>query len=77
MSIPVGEDKSGNRLRIMIATDEMTAQDGYAPTVREIAKRVGLSSPDTVMSHLRTLRAEGRVDWMDGLSRTLRVLVPR
>lgn len=53
---------------------EMTRLHGHAPTIREIAKAMGIKSPDTVKFHLDKLREAGRVTWLDGASRTLRVL---
>lgn len=48
--------------------------NGYAPTVREIADAVGLASPGTVHSHLAAMRREGRITYVDGKPRTLRVV---
>jgi repressor LexA len=62
------------RDRIVDAITVMTSENGYAPTIRELGEAVGLKSPDSVSFHLAKLRDEGRVTWMDGKSRTLRVL---
>jgi len=37
------------------------AREGYPPTVREIGAAVGLRSPATVHSHLRSLQKTGRL----------------
>lgn len=50
------------------------AQHGYSPTLREIAARFKISSLNGVACHLDALRSKGRVDWVDGCSRTLRVI---
>ena len=50
-----------------------TADKGYPPTIRELAKLVG-ASPSCVAQHLDVMRACGAVDWEDGKGRTLRLL---
>lgn len=47
------------------------ADHGYAPTVRELCRLAGLSSPDTVQFHLDNLRAKGYLGSVQGKSRTL------
>ena len=44
---------------------------GYAPTVRELAARLGWRSTNAVHPHLRALRDQGLVTWWEGHSRTL------
>lgn len=46
----------------------------YPPTIREIAKAVGLNSPSTVHGHLDRMRRKGYIDFIDSLPRTLRIL---
>ncbi len=46
---------------IVRAIREAIAEHGYAPTVREIAQAVGLSSASTVLYHLRRLERQGIV----------------
>ena len=46
---------------------------GESPTVREVAKLVGLSSPATVQKHLKMLEAEGHIE-MSGKSRGIRLV---
>jgi len=53
----------------------VTAEQGYAPTIRELAERLGVS-PSCVALQLDTMRARGEVMWEEGRGRTLRV-VPR
>jgi repressor LexA len=50
------------------------SRKGYAPTVREIARGVGLASTSAVWHHLRRLERDGRVSHQAGASRTIRVL---
>jgi repressor LexA len=50
------------------------AQSGFSPTIREIGKAFGIASSNGVSDHLWRLRRKGLVTWVDGRSRTLRVL---
>lgn len=50
----------------------LTAQQGYPPTIRELAAKMGISSPNGVACHLRALRQKGYVVWVEGKTRTLR-----
>lgn len=46
---------------------------GYSPSVRDIAQAYGWTT-NGVMCHLRPMRRKGWVSWVDGCSRTLRVI---
>jgi repressor LexA len=46
---------------------------GYSPTIREIASAFGWTT-NGVMCHLRPMRRKGVVVWLDGHSRTIRVI---
>lgn len=50
-------------------------QHGYAPTVREIGKTVGLNSSSTVKGHLDRMFEEGMIetDAVQGSARAIRV----
>lgn len=49
-------------------------ENGYAPTFREIGAAVGMPSTATVSKALDSLREQGRVEWVSGKARTLRLL---
>lgn len=49
------------------------AEHGYSPSVREIARGLGVTA-STAHYHLGVLRAEGKVAWESGQMRTLRVV---
>lgn len=51
------------------------AKHGYSPSVREICKGLGLSSPATVFVHIKKLEEKGYVTQAKEKSRTLEVLV--
>lgn len=63
-----------SRTRVLLAVLDLTAEQGYPPTVREIGDRVGISLA-VAQFHLARLRADGLVTWEPGQSRTLRALV--
>ena len=52
------------------------AKHGYPPTVREIGRDAGLSSPATIHFHLKKLEEKGYINKGNGLNRTIEVLVP-
>ncbi|MDD3241734.1 MAG: transcriptional repressor LexA [Bacilli bacterium] len=49
---------------------------GYPPTVREIGKEIGLSSPATIHFHLTKLEEKGYIKKNLSKNRTLELLVP-
>jgi DNA-binding transcriptional ArsR family regulator len=51
-------DESDRRIRILLYLRGLD----YSPTVREIGKAVGLSSPSTVHAHLATLERKGLIE---------------
>ena len=51
------------------------AANGYPPTVREIGKAMGLSSPATVQVHLDTLEEKGYIKRGDSKNRAIELLV--
>lgn len=59
---------------ILEAIDAMTKRHGYPPTVRELARALGLSSAGSLLTRLDKLQAMGLVLREEGMSRTLRVL---
>ena len=51
------------------------AANGYPPTVREIGKAIGLSSPATVQVHLNTLEDKGYIKRKGSKNRAIELLV--
>ncbi len=49
-------------------------QNGYAPSVREIAAAVGLKSTSTIFSHLAKLEKEGKIEIRDKSPRAIRLV---
>ena len=49
---------------------------GYPPTVREIGKALGVSSPATIHAHLNNLALKGFIKKEDSKNRAIELLVP-
>jgi SOS-response transcriptional repressor LexA len=47
---------------------------GYGPTIREMQDGLGISSTAVVNYRMHILKREGRLEWQEGLSRTVRVV---
>lgn len=45
---------------------------GYSPSYREIQEFFDFRSIESVMGHLKSLKAKGKVTWVPGSARTLR-----
>jgi len=72
---PVSTDDLPTRqkdvLRLIV---ELTEENGYPPTLAELAKALGLKNRMTVHQHVVALKKKGLVQWEPGLNRSLRVL---
>lgn len=64
------------RRQVFDAICAFVGEKNYAPTIREIGDRVGLTSSSTVTAHVRALRDKGFISWDPGKPRTIRVLKP-
>lgn len=62
---------STKRAEILAFLREFTAENGYAPSIREIMQAVGLNSTATVHYHLSELRRNGEISLEDGKNRTI------
>ncbi|MFC6385187.1 HTH domain-containing protein [Sporolactobacillus kofuensis] len=62
------------REMIIDAIKKLTKEQGYPPSVRELADEVNLKSTSTVQGHLERLKKDGRVEFEHGCPRTLRVV---
>lgn len=60
--------------RILDALSAYQREKGYAPSQRELAKMVGLKSPNTVDYHLKKLEAKGFVQCPKNRSRAVELL---
>ncbi|MCM1234745.1 MAG: HTH domain-containing protein [Ruminococcus flavefaciens] len=53
---------------------EFIKENGYAPSVREICARTGLSSTATVYNHLRILEMMGKIEIKQNSPRAIKLL---
>ncbi|PAD67130.1 hypothetical protein CHH83_20595 [Bacillus sp. 7586-K] len=49
-------------------------EKGYAPSYREIAKRMDIASSSTIQGYLERLKSKGLVTWEPSQPRTLKVI---
>ena len=59
--------------QILELVRNFAADKGYPPTVRELCRLAGVSSPDTVQYHLDNLREKGLLDEAKGRSRAAHI----
>jgi SOS-response transcriptional repressor LexA len=64
------------RERIVEFVSDFWTDNGYGPTIREVAQGVGLLAASSARYELVQLRDAGRLTWADGRPRTLRVVQP-
>ena len=67
---------SSKREEILEFLRNFSAQNGYAPTVREIMRAVGLKSTASVYYHLSALNDAGVISMDGGKNRTIRLSNP-
>lgn len=58
---------------ILAWVDAYIVQHGFSPTLRELVTAFGFKSTNGAVCHLIPLRKKGRLTWIDGSPRTLRV----
>lgn len=61
------------QLEVLELIEARRVRAGYAPTIRELAELLGVSSTNTVACHLETMATKGFVTWAQGKGRTLSV----
>lgn len=62
------------QLQILNVIKDFINEYGYSPTVREVAKIVGLNSSATVWVHLKHLKEKGYINYIEGKMRTIRII---
>ena len=70
------ETKQGieKRRKIMNAIKGYISEQGYSPTIRELAEIVQLSSSSSLHRHIKVLIEEGYISMGKGIPRSIRVL---
>jgi repressor LexA len=61
---------------VLALIQQLTEEQGYPPTLAELAKALGLKNRMTIHQHVVALKKKGMVRWEPGLNRSLRVLNP-
>lgn len=72
----IAMDKTGltpRQSQILELLGKFTTDHGYPPTVRELCRLAGVSSPDTIQYHLDKLRERGLLEEAKGRSRAAQV----
>ena len=69
------EDLTKRQDDVLKYVKEFIVSKGYPPTVREIGKALGLSSPATTYAHLEQLEKKGYIRKNDGKNRAMELLV--
>jgi repressor LexA len=52
---------------------DFVKDNGYPPTVRQVADRLGLASPSTAHLHIRALQKKGYISVVPGSPRAIRI----
>ncbi|ABR47089.1 transcriptional repressor, LexA family [Alkaliphilus metalliredigens QYMF] len=65
------QEKKDRKLAVLLAIDEFNHKRGYSPTVREIAKLVGVKSSSTVQKYLMDMEVWGMIERQRTLPRAL------
>ncbi len=60
--------------RVLDAIKALVTERGYAPTIRELGDRLGMTSTNAVADHLKLLKKKGCVEWERNQARTLRIV---
>ncbi len=70
----IGEKGIESRKKIYNFLIKYITENGYAPSVREICKAVGLNSTSTVYHHLLVLEGMGKIEMKWNQMRAIKVI---
>lgn len=68
------ERLSQEQQEILESIDEYISANGYSPSIRDICKITGRSSPATIQYHLKNLKKLGYISYNEKECRTIRIL---
>jgi len=60
---------------VLLKIQNYIEENGYSPSVRELCKLTGKSSPATIHFHLKALKRKGYINYNERKNRTIRVLI--
>jgi repressor LexA len=69
------EELTKRQLDVLTVIKKFYAENNMPPTIREIAKKLNLSSPATIFSHLKKLEEKKYIKTGSGKSRSIELLV--
>ncbi|MCH2201383.1 MAG: repressor LexA [Fuerstiella sp.] len=72
-SFPKRQTLTARQREIFEFVREIIVDRGYGPTVREIASRFGIRSPNGVMGHLKALEKKGLISRESNMSRAIQI----
>ena len=65
---------TSKQYEVYIAIENYIKEKGYSPSVRELCSLTGRTSPATIHSHLKRLKRDGYITYIDGKNRTIRII---
>ena len=63
-----------SQYNVYIAIEDFINENGYSPSVRELCKITGKTSPGTIYTYLKKLKELGFITFIDGKNRTIRII---
>lgn len=67
-----GWNKVATDSQILRFVSDYIDDNGYSPSLREIAEGVGIKSPGSIKYRVKNLRTEGLLEYEDHMPRTIR-----
>lgn len=64
---------TASQYRVYLAIETFIKEKGYSPSVRELCKLTGRTSPGTIQVHLVNLKKLGYITYVNGRNRTIRI----
>lgn len=67
-------DLTPGQLNTLAAIEQHWANWGFSPSIRDVSKAIGASSPNAVADHLNALETKGYITRQPGVSRSIVVV---
>ncbi len=62
--------------RIMDFLAQWEREKAYSPSYRDIGRGIGVPTPSLIKNYLGKLKAQGKIIWLEGIARTIRIAKP-